>query len=51
MCSYRQAQAAVVKGIERLHKLGIPTKRPEDYFAEMAKSDEHMKKVFQWSSC
>jgi len=43
--SHRQAQAAVLEGIPRLHKLNILTKRPDDYFAEMVKSDEHMKKV------
>lgn len=43
--SYRQAQSAVLEGIERLHSMHIPTKRPDDYFAEMAKSDIHMKKV------
>ena len=43
--SHRQAQAAVLEGIPRLHKLNIPTKRPDDYFAEMVKTDEHMKKV------
>lgn len=42
---YRQAQASVLEGIPRLHKLGVKTKRPEDYFAEMAKSDDHMKRV------
>ena len=42
---YCQAQAAVLEGIPRLQKLGIVTKRPEDYFAQMAKSDDHMKKV------
>ncbi|XP_045446532.1 probable rRNA-processing protein EBP2 homolog [Melitaea cinxia] len=42
---HRQAQAAVVDGIKRLKELNIPTKRPDDYFAEMAKSDEHMQKV------
>jgi len=42
---YRQAQASVLEGLAKLAKLSIPTKRPEDYFAEMAKSDEHMKKV------
>lgn len=42
---HRQAQAAVVDGIKRLKDLNIPTKRPDDYFAEMAKSDEHMQKV------
>ena len=29
----------------KLHKLGIPTKRPDDYFAEMVKTDEHMQRV------
>jgi len=43
--SHRQAQAAVFEGITRLRQLNIPTKRPDDYFAEMVKSDEHMKKV------
>ncbi|KAL7301437.1 hypothetical protein TKK_0005878 [Trichogramma kaykai] len=42
---YRQAQAAVLKGISQLKELGIPTKRPEDYFGEMVKSDQHMTKV------
>lgn len=45
MLFHRQAQAAVVEGIRRLHELNIPTKRPDDYFAEMAKTDEHMQKV------
>lgn len=45
MLFHRQAQAAVLEGIKRLHELGIKTKRPDDYFAEMAKSDEHMQKV------
>lgn len=40
-----QAQGAVMDGINRLKKLGVPTSRPDDYFAEMAKSDEHMQKV------
>ncbi|XP_060585813.1 probable rRNA-processing protein EBP2 [Ruditapes philippinarum] len=42
---YRQAQASVLIGIPRLHKKGLKTRRPEDYFAEMSKSDVHMKKV------
>ena len=42
---HRQAQAAVLEGLPKLHSLGIKTKRPEDYFAEMAKSDDHMKKI------
>ncbi|XP_060801271.1 probable rRNA-processing protein EBP2 homolog [Amyelois transitella] len=42
---HRQAQAAVVEGIKRLKELGVPTRRPDDFFAEMAKTDEHMQKV------
>ncbi|XP_018405436.1 PREDICTED: probable rRNA-processing protein EBP2 homolog [Cyphomyrmex costatus] len=42
---HRQAQGAVMEGINKLKKLGILTSRPDDYFAEMAKSDEHMQKV------
>ncbi|CAG9785242.1 unnamed protein product [Diatraea saccharalis] len=42
---HRQAQAAVMEGIKKLKELGIPTRRPDDYFAEMAKTDEHMQKV------
>lgn len=42
---HRQAQAAVTDGIIKLKELGIPTKRPDDYFAEMAKTDEHMQKI------
>lgn len=42
---YRQAQSAIIEGLARLKALGVPTKRPEDYFAQMAKSDDHMLKV------
>lgn len=45
MTFHRQAQAAVIDGISRLHKLKMPTKRPDDYFAEMAKTDEQMQKI------
>lgn len=45
MLFHRQAQSAVMEGLKRLHELGIKTKRPDDYFAEMAKTDEHMQKV------
>uniref|UniRef100_A0A0A1WDX1 Probable rRNA-processing protein EBP2 homolog n=1 Tax=Zeugodacus cucurbitae TaxID=28588 RepID=A0A0A1WDX1_ZEUCU len=45
MLFHRQAQAAVLEGIKRLHAAGVVTRRPDDYFAEMAKSDEHMQKV------
>ncbi|KAI9565400.1 hypothetical protein GHT06_009192 [Daphnia sinensis] len=42
---YRQAQSAIIEGLARLKTLGVPTRRPEDYFAQMAKSDDHMLKV------
>lgn len=45
MLFYRQAQAAILSGIPKLKKLGLKTKRPEDYFAQMAKTDDHMKRV------
>ncbi|RWS25657.1 hypothetical protein B4U80_10085 [Leptotrombidium deliense] len=45
LCFYQQAQAAVLECIPKLHKLKVKTKRPEDYFAEMVKSDEHMKRM------
>lgn len=45
MLFYRQAQSAVLEGIQRLKSLGVPTKRPDDYFAQMAKTDEHMQKI------
>ncbi|BFF92358.1 probable rRNA-processing protein EBP2 homolog [Drosophila madeirensis] len=45
MLFHRQAQSAVLEGIPMLQQLGIKTRRPDDYFAEMAKSDEHMQKV------
>uniref|UniRef100_H2YQ43 Uncharacterized protein n=1 Tax=Ciona savignyi TaxID=51511 RepID=H2YQ43_CIOSA len=42
---YGQAQNSVISAMLRLHSSGINTKRPDDYFAEMAKKDDHMKKV------
>lgn len=45
MIFHRQAQQASIEGIKKLHALGIATKRPDDYFAEMAKTDEQMQKV------
>merc|ERR1712191_24541 len=42
---YRQAQAAIIEGLSRLKAMNIPTKRPEDYFAQMAKSDDHVLKA------
>uniref|UniRef100_A0A8D0GRK3 EBNA1 binding protein 2 n=1 Tax=Sphenodon punctatus TaxID=8508 RepID=A0A8D0GRK3_SPHPU len=45
MSFYRQAQAAVLEALPQLHHLKVPTRRPDDYFAEMAKSDQQMQKV------
>lgn len=45
MSFYEQAKSAVISGMKRLHNDGVKTKRPEDYFAEMAKKDDHMKRV------
>ncbi|KAI1727580.1 eukaryotic rRNA processing protein EBP2 domain-containing protein [Ditylenchus destructor] len=41
----KQAQNAVSIALPRLKSLGVPVFRPDDYFAEMAKSDFHMDKV------
>lgn len=45
MYFYRQAQATVLSALPKLQKFKIPTKRPDDYFAEMAKTDQHMQKI------
>ena len=45
MLFHRQAQSAILEGLPRLKSSGILTKRPDDYFAEMVKSDQHMHKV------
>ncbi|KAK0088174.1 hypothetical protein PV325_012841 [Microctonus aethiopoides] len=42
---HRQAQAAVMDGIARLKILGKIIIRPDDYFGQMAKTDEHMHKL------
>lgn len=44
---YEQAKSSALLAVSRLHKEDIPTKRPDDYFAEMAKKDDHMKKLRQ----
>lgn len=41
----QQAQEAVKIALPRLKGFGILTQRAEDYFAEMSKTDNHMKKV------
>lgn len=41
----RHALLSVAKGIEMLEAANVTWQRPDDYFAEMYKSDEHMSKV------
>lgn len=48
---YRLAQATVLDGFSKLEELGLPTVRPSDYFAEMAKNDDHMQKVGTNCAC
>lgn len=45
MLFYKQSQVGAQQSIARLISMGISTERPEDYFAEMVKSDVHMKRV------
>jgi rRNA-processing protein EBP2 len=47
---YQQALEAAKLGRELVKKAGVEFSRPEDYFAEMLKSDEHMAKVRQTSN-
>ena len=42
---YKQCLDAAVEGRARLRKEGVPFTRPNDYFAEMVKTDEHMGKI------
>ncbi|CAO3634373.1 unnamed protein product [Mucor fragilis] len=44
---YQQALEAAKLGRELVKKAGADFSRPEDYFAEMLKSDEHMAKIRQ----
>ncbi|KAF7729209.1 rRNA-processing protein and EBNA1-binding protein ebp2 [Apophysomyces ossiformis] len=44
---YQQALEAVHIAREKVKEAGTPFSRPDDYFAEMLKSDEHMAKVRQ----
>lgn len=44
---YTQALDATKIGLAKLKKLGIPTTRPDDYFAEMVKNDLQMEKIRQ----
>ena len=42
---YEQALSSANVAIRNLKDLGIAVKRPDDFYAEMVKSDEHMKRV------
>lgn len=44
---YQQALEAAHIGRAKILEAGVPFSRPDDYFAEMVKSDEHMAKVRQ----
>ncbi|PKS05237.1 hypothetical protein jhhlp_008608 [Lomentospora prolificans] len=44
---YKQSRDAVLKARSLLLKEGVPFSRPNDYFAEMVKSDEHVEKIRQ----
>lgn len=45
MTFYCQAQLAAKEALEKMRTMNKPTQRPEDYFAEMCKTDAHMQKV------
>jgi rRNA-processing protein EBP2 len=45
MAFYKQSLQAVHVGRDRLKQLGVPVRRPDDYFAESVKSDAHMQRV------
>lgn len=45
MSFYEDTLKSVTLSMPKLEKMGIPTVRPNDYFAEMVKSDEHMSKI------
>lgn len=45
MAFYNQSLLAVQEGRRKLTELGVPTRRPADFFCEHAKSDTHMGRV------
>jgi len=47
MLFYCQAQVSAREALLKLNELNVPTGRPEDYFAEMVKTDVHMSKIRQ----
>eukprot|EP00045_Choanoeca_perplexa_P011402 m.120730 g.120730 ORF g.120730 m.120730 type:complete len:303 (-) comp15620_c1_seq2:5477-6385(-) len=44
---YQRALEAVLVGEKKLAKYNLPKARPNDYFAEMVKTDDHMERVRQ----
>ena len=48
--SYDQALASAQLGQQKMQQLGVAVKRPDDYFAEMIKTDDHMRKVWHITS-
>ncbi|KAI8829412.1 eukaryotic rRNA processing protein EBP2-domain-containing protein [Chytriomyces cf. hyalinus JEL632] len=47
MAFYKQALEAAILGYKELRRANVPVHRPDDYYAEMVKSDEHMMRVRQ----
>lgn len=43
--SYKQAERAVQIAVPKLLAIGVKVIRPPDYYAQMAKDDNHMQKV------
>ena len=43
--SHKQATDAVEKAVTKLKESDVPVLRPDDYFAEMVKSDRHMQRI------
>lgn len=41
---FEQAKWSALEGAQRCKDAGVPVERPNDYFAQMVKSDEHMGK-------
>jgi len=45
MAFYNQSVEAVKHGRNQMERLGLPTRRPADYFCENLKSDSHMSRI------
>ena len=43
--SYNETLASAQLGLHKMEQLGVAVRRPDDYFAEMVKNDDHMRKV------